>query len=76
MTYQVNYDEAKIRLPDLIDAAIKGETVLILKDDQPIVQLVPATPLKRWRQFGSARGLIEMAHDFDAPLEDFKEYAA
>ena len=26
------------------------------------------------RQFGSMKGQIWMADDFDAPLEDFKEY--
>lgn len=26
------------------------------------------------RKFGCAKGLIEMHDDFDAPLEDFKEY--
>ena len=25
-------------------------------------------------KFGSAKGLIEMKPDFDAPLDDFKEY--
>lgn len=25
-------------------------------------------------QFGSAKGKIKMASDFDAPLDDFKEY--
>jgi hypothetical protein len=29
--------------------------------------------LRRRRQFGSARGLIEIADDFDAPLEGFGE---
>jgi len=26
------------------------------------------------RQFGSAKGMITMADDFDDPLEDFQEY--
>jgi hypothetical protein len=26
-------------------------------------------------RFGSARGLVRMSDDFDAPLEDFEEYA-
>jgi hypothetical protein len=26
------------------------------------------------RKFGCAKGLIEMHDDFDAPLDDFKEY--
>ncbi|HEX3532414.1 MAG TPA: DUF2281 domain-containing protein [Thermoanaerobaculia bacterium] len=28
---------------------------------------------KPQRRFGSAKGLITIAEDFDAPLEDFKE---
>ncbi|MEA3308885.1 MAG: DUF2281 domain-containing protein [Chloroflexota bacterium] len=31
-------------------------------------------PLERKPQFGSAKGLIVMADDFDAPLADFEEY--
>lgn len=34
MTYQVKLDEAKVRLPDLVEAAIGGEDVFILKDGQ------------------------------------------
>jgi len=71
---QVTLDEAKGKLLTLIDAAIEGERVLIVKDDQEIVQLVPLVPAERRPQFGSAKGLITMANDFDAPLEDFAEY--
>jgi len=74
MTYQVKLDEAKARLADLIEAAIKGEEVFILKNDHPVVQLVPLEPPKRHPRFGSAKGLVVMAEDFDAPLEDFSEY--
>jgi antitoxin (DNA-binding transcriptional repressor) of toxin-antitoxin stability system len=69
----VDLDEAKSRLPDLITAAINGEDIYIDTDDQRAVQLVPVVQPKR-RQFGSAKGLIWMAEDFDAPLEDFKDY--
>jgi antitoxin (DNA-binding transcriptional repressor) of toxin-antitoxin stability system len=76
---QVTMDEAKERLPDLIDAASRGETVLIEKDAghaAQVVQLV-AVPQRehRRRQAGSGKGtVIFMADDFDAPLEDFREY--
>ena len=70
---QVSLEEAKPRLLDLINAVLKGETVFIIKDLQEAVQLVPAVPLTR-RQFGSAKGLIVMAENFDAPLPDFHEY--
>jgi antitoxin (DNA-binding transcriptional repressor) of toxin-antitoxin stability system len=75
----VTSDEAKDKLPDLIDAASRGEAVFIEKDagtDTQVVQLV-AVPKKsrRRRKAGTAKGLIlYMADDFDAPLEDFREY--
>lgn len=74
MVHQVKLDEVKERLPDLIEAALRGEEVLILKDDQEAVRLVPVESPRRRPQFGSARGLVTLANDFDAPLEDFDEY--
>ena len=65
--HKVKLDEAKIRLLDLVEAAIKGEDVFILKDNQQTVQLVPVELPKRRPQFGNAKGLIEMTDDF-APL--------
>jgi len=72
--HQVSLDEAKMRLLDLIETAIKGENVFIFKNAQQVVQLVPIEPPKRSPQFGSAKGLVVMADDFDAPLADFDEY--
>jgi antitoxin (DNA-binding transcriptional repressor) of toxin-antitoxin stability system len=71
---QVSLDEAKARLADLIDAAYAGETISIAKDEQHAVQLVPLSGRSVWRQAGRFKGKIHMADDFDAPLEDFKEY--
>ncbi|NCC32645.1 MAG: DUF2281 domain-containing protein [Chloroflexia bacterium] len=37
----------------------------------------PAAPVKQAKQPrrpGSAKGMIHLANDFDAPLEDFREY--
>lgn len=76
----VQIDDAKTQLPDLIDAAVRGETVLIEtgngEQGTHVVRLV-AVPQQthRKRKAGSAKGLIiHMAEDFDAPLEDFREY--
>ena len=69
----VTLDEAKTQLVDLVDAAISGETVMITKDGQQ-VQLVPVPHHAGRPHFGSARGQIQMAEDFDAPLADFDEY--
>lgn len=73
---QVNLKEASSRLPGLIDAAMRGEVVLITTDDQQSVRLVPVQPAKQPRRPGSAKGMIHMADDFDAPLEDFQDYMA
>ena len=70
---RVDLSEATARLPDLIDAALKGEEVIISKDGRDVVQVVPVAP--RRRQFGSACGLVTLADDFDAPLSDFDAYS-
>lgn len=72
--HQINIDEAKSNLPELIDAAINGEESVIAKDDQHVVKLVPISRAKPRPQFGSAKGLIAISDDFDEPLEDFAEY--
>ena len=70
---QVTLDEAKEQLPSLIEAALGGEEVLITRNGHS-VRLVPCEEKPR-RKAGSAKGLITyIADDFDAPLEDFKEY--
>lgn len=70
---QVTLDEAKEQLPALIEAALGGEEVLITRNGHS-VRLVPCEEKPR-RKAGSAKGLITyIADDFDAPLEDFKEY--
>jgi antitoxin (DNA-binding transcriptional repressor) of toxin-antitoxin stability system len=70
----VTVDEAIAHLRDLIDAAAAGEEVLIAKEGGVSVQLVPRTVKTGKRQFGSAKGLISMSADFDAPLDELKEY--
>ncbi len=74
MTHQVKRSEAKAHLDDLIEAAIRGEDVYILENDHPVVRLVPVEPATRHARFGSARGLVTVAADFDAPLKDFNEH--
>jgi antitoxin (DNA-binding transcriptional repressor) of toxin-antitoxin stability system len=69
--------EAQAALPDLIRGLAPGDELIITENEQPIARLLPAgrdTPQKP-RQPGTLRGtVLYMAPDFDAPLEDFKEY--
>jgi prevent-host-death family protein len=71
----IRWEDAQNQLSALIAAAVRGEEVIILQEDQPAVKLVPIEPAKAHPQFGSAKGkILFMADDFDAPLEDFQEY--
>ena len=71
---QFKLEEAQTRLVELFTEAIQGKDVFSLKDQQQVVQLVRVDLPPRHPQFGSARGLVELADDFDAPLDDFDEY--
>jgi antitoxin (DNA-binding transcriptional repressor) of toxin-antitoxin stability system len=71
---RVSVEMAQNQLEDLIAAALRGEVVWIIQDEQHSVQLIPAHLASRHRQFGSAQGLISLAAEFDAPLVDFNEY--
>jgi len=68
-------EEAQSRLKEIIAGLSPGEEILIVQDDQPIAKLTRAAP-KSWPcKAGSYRKAeFWMAPDFDAPLEDFKEY--
>jgi len=71
----IDVNQAKKNLPELIKQTISGDEIVITQGGKPIVKLVAlAEPNRKKRQFGSARGLIKMADDFDEILEDFKDY--
>ena len=64
-------------MPDLIHGLAFGDEVIIVENDLPIARIVPtiAQPQRPPRRLGTLRGsVLFMAPDFDAPLEDFKEY--
>ena len=71
---KIDLQQAIACFPALAELAASGEEIIIAKNDQPFIKLVSAKPAKKRRQFGSAKGLIQMADDFNEPLEDFKEY--
>ncbi len=68
---QINIYEAKTQLSQLVDAAHRGETIIIAKAGTPMAKLVPLSHgPKRKILFGLMKGEIEIADDFDAPLPD------
>ena len=70
----IDVNQAKQRLSELINNAVGGDEVVITKDGEPIVKIVAITERKQHRQFGSAKGLIKMSNAFDEPLKDFRKY--
>lgn len=73
----VTIDEAQAKLPELIHQLTPGEEVVITENDHPVARIVPTEkPAERKRRpSGTLKGtVLYMAPDFDAPLEDFKEY--
>ncbi|MDJ0735415.1 MAG: DUF2281 domain-containing protein [Nostocaceae cyanobacterium] len=73
-TQQIDIVEASKSLPQLIEAVIEGEEVVITRENEPLIKLVLISETKPRPRFGSAKGLIEISEDFDQPLEDFREY--
>jgi prevent-host-death family protein len=72
----VNLDDAKARLSEIISELNPGEQVVIVKNGEPVA-LLTRSRAKQWPcAAGSARDTRHwMAPDFDAPLEDFREYS-
>lgn len=71
----LNIEEAQDHLKEIIAGLNPGDEVIIVQDGEPIATLV-RTPPKQWPcKAGSAKDkILWIAPDFDAPLEDFREY--
>jgi antitoxin (DNA-binding transcriptional repressor) of toxin-antitoxin stability system len=72
--YQIPLEAAQVQFLRLIQEAIQGQEIVITQNNVPMLKLASIPRLKPRAQFGSAKGLITMSDDFDAPLADFKEY--
>ena len=74
--FHITIAEAGTQFAHLIEAARKGEEIVITENEQVIARLVPAVAEQSPRRMpGSAKGkILFIAENFDAPLEDFAEY--
>lgn len=70
----IDINQAKKRLPELVEKTMSGDEIIITKGGQPIAKLVGIPKREKQRQFGTAKGLIKISDYFDKPLEDFQGY--
>ena len=68
---QFNIATAKARFSELVQRAMLGEEVVVTKENKAVVKIVAIKPAKR--KPGTGKG-IWIAPDFDAPLDDFRDY--
>ena len=66
---QVNVHEAKTQLSKLIEAALRGEEVVIARDHKPAVRLVPVEAHQPF-PFGLLRGKVGATPDFLEPMDE------
>ena len=71
----VSLEIAQSSLPDLLEKVAGGEQITITQNGQPKAILLSVPQADRPRpQRGCLKGKIWMAPNFDAPLEEFKDY--
>lgn len=71
----VTLDDAKARLDELIEHLDPGAELVITLSGQPLAKLIKAGRTSWPCKAGSARDTVHwMAPDFNAPLDEFKEY--
>jgi antitoxin (DNA-binding transcriptional repressor) of toxin-antitoxin stability system len=69
--------EAQQRLPELLNAVEAGDEVEIRAENGRTYRLTPSRPrppVTGVPKAGSCKGLFVVPADFDAPLEDLREY--
>ena len=74
MATVVNMRDAKNSLSRLVRRAASGEEILIAKHGKPMAMLSKIPAGRKKIPWGIYKGKMEMAPDFDAPMEEFKDY--
>lgn len=71
----ITVEEAQAGLPELIEKLLPGEEVVLVRDGNEVAKLAKSGPRPVPSKAGCYRKAeFWMAPDFDAPLDDFKEY--
>ena len=73
-TEDIGAFEAKTRLSELLEKVQRGHVYRITKRGKPVAELRPVGGAERRPTFGEDRGRITIADDFEAPIDDMKDY--
>ncbi len=63
-------EEVKNGAAEYLRRALDGETVVVYKDDRPVVEIRPLTETEALRPVGLAAGEFVVPDDFDDPLPE------
>ncbi len=69
MPVQVNVHEAKTHFSKLLNRALAGEEVIIMRSGRPLVRLTPVMSAPANRQIGTAKGEFVVPGELDDPLQ-------
>ena len=70
----MNMHDAKSNLSRLVKRAAAGEEILIANHGKPVAMLTRIPTQAKEIPWDIFKGQIEMADDFDAPMEEFEDY--
>lgn len=70
MTELVNMHQAKSSLSRLVERALAGDDIVIARNGEPLVRLVPIRTEREPRIPGRSKGRVWIAPDFDTMSEE------
>jgi prevent-host-death family protein len=67
----INIYDAKTRFSELVEKAAAGDDVIVSRNGKPVARITRLEGRQRRRiKFGTLKGKIKLAAEFDAPLPD------
>lgn len=73
MAETVNMHQAKSSLSRLVARALAGEDIVIARNGEPLVRLVPVPKERKQRVPGRGKGTISIGPDFEFTDEEITE---
>jgi prevent-host-death family protein len=68
--------QAKTHLSELLEKVERGQVFRITRRGKPVAELRPVVAPEKRPRFGCDKGRVRIRGDFDAPLQDMRNYTA